>query len=75
MSGRSEVVSSRFTVDEMAELDRVAAEHGRTRSEMCHDLAVAAMLRMRPGVEVRRLPSGAELTVWPNPTNDPIGVT
>lgn len=66
----SVVVSVRPTPAQHAELKAQAATAGV--SVAAHALAclLDGMRRARPGVSVRRLDSGGELTIWP--TNDPL---
>lgn len=62
-----QVVSLRFTPDELAELTDQAQAHGLALSRHVHACALDGMRRRRPGVTVRRLDSGGELTIWPTP--------
>lgn len=66
----SEVVSVRFTDEEITELKTAAAAHDRRLSTHVHELVLIGLLHTRPGVETRRLPSGATLTTWPAPPVD-----
>ena len=70
----SEVVSVRFTADEITELKQAAEARGRKLSTHVHELAMIGLLHTRPGVETRRLPSGGVLTTWPADPNPMIGV-
>jgi plasmid stability protein len=62
---RPNVVSVRFSDDELAAMKASATEHGRSLSDHTRAMALVGELRCRPGVEVTRLPSGAEMTVFP----------
>lgn len=63
------VVSVRFSPEQVDLIRRRADEHGRTPSAYIRDGALREELRSRPGTQVRRLPSGAELLFW---TNSPL---
>ena len=63
---RPNVVSVRFSDEELAEMQASADRHGRTLSDHTREMALIGELRTRPGVEVRTLPSGAELTTFPS---------
>jgi plasmid stability protein len=62
---RPNVVSVRFSDDELEAMKVSAARHERKLSDHAREMALIGELRCRPGVEVTRLSSGAELTVFP----------
>lgn len=64
---KSEVVSLRFTADELAELKAQAEARDLPVSKHAHACALDGMRRLRPGVTVRRLDSGGELTTGLTP--------
>lgn len=64
---KSEVVSLRFSPDELAELKQQADERCVAVSKHAHACALDGMRRQRPGVTVRRLDSGGELTTGLTP--------
>lgn len=59
---KSEVVSLRFSPDELAELKAQADDRDLPVSKHAHACTLDGMRRLRPGVTVRRLDSGGELT-------------
>jgi hypothetical protein len=72
MHTRSEIVSVRFTVDELALIDEAAAAAGMTVSAYLRNAAALAALQARPGAVSCELPCGGYLVFWSNVPHAPV---
>lgn len=63
---RSEIVSVRFTPDEVDAVRAAATAEHSTISEYIRGRASRAALRARPGARSLRTQSGGELVLWTN---------
>ena len=66
---KSQVVSVRLTPDEHADLLAQARARGVSPAAHAHACMVDGMRRAAPGVVVKRLHNGAEITTWPSPSD------